>query len=124
MPKLADLLTPEMLARLGAQRSGMADAAASVGAAGATDPQREALARSIAARGAQASGVGNAAAMVGAGPAPQQPSRGQMIQARRQQLMGSGMTALDAMRQMSAEGLVSPKLAELLTRAPSAVPKM
>jgi hypothetical protein len=106
-----------MLARMGAERSGIGNAASMVGA-GAPDPQREMMARQLAQRGAMASGMGNAAASVGAAP-----SRGQMIRARLAELRAGGLSGVDAVRQAAQEGLLPASVAGQLTRAPRAVPK-
>lgn len=117
--RLAELYatrSPRELAAAGAMRSGMGEAASLVGADG-SGGAREELARSIAARAAEASGVTGAAESVGAAP-----GQGR-IAARRQELMSQGLSAMEAMQQMAREGLVNPRLAALLMRAPGAVPQ-
>ena len=115
--RLSSLVTPQDIAAMGAQRSGMANAAASVGA-GQPNAAREAMARSIAARGAQASGMGDAASMVGAAP-----SRGEIIRGRLSELRASGVSQREAIMQLAQEGLVSPKFLDAMTAVPDAVPK-
>ena len=117
MARLADLITPQMLAQLTAQRSGMADAASLVGA-GSPGAGRENAARALAANAAQSTGLDNAASMVGAGQ-----SRGDMVRARRAELMDAGLSGVDAWRQMAAEGLVPQGMAHAMTAVPASVAK-
>ena len=115
MPRLSEMITPEMLASLGARQSGMDQAATMVGA-GAPNMQREAVARQLAQRAAQQSGVADAASSAGAAP-----SRGQAIRARLAELRAGGLAPRDAVVQAAREGLLPGRVAAQMLTVPDAV---